>query len=126
LKLNIQIEDTLHDLYEREMGFPKAYTHIKRAIEEFSRIAFNDRVLILHGDQRRELEAVFQTTLDTPEKLIKLVKNMNSVKIQGVEVNFDEADLARMKVQASFHSRTQEEFIKMTVDEAMRYLMDRM
>lgn len=125
MKLNIQIEDSLYELYEKTFGSPKLYARMKAAIEAFSRIPENDRVLMLYGDTRRAIEAVFGTTLDTPEKLLSLIKDMNRVKINGVEVNFTEDELDRIAMQAKFHGRSTETFIKEMIQEISGRMLER-
>lgn len=125
MDIKIRLEDRLYDQYLTKHGSPKHYRMMKQAIEAFSQVTDGDRVLILHGDERRAIEAIFETTLDTPEKLLRLIKNMNTVKIEGVEVNFDEAELTRLATQASFHGRTTEQFIKEMVIEIKDRMLER-
>lgn len=123
--INLKIEDSLYDKYLTNFGAPRHYSQMKRAIEEFSNIKFADRTLILHGDDRRALEAEFGTTLDDGKKLLKLVKNMKMVKIHGVEVNFDDAELARIEMQAKFHGRSTETFIAEMIAEIKDRMLEK-
>ena len=115
--INLKIEDTLYDHYLTRFSAPRHYVQMKRAIEAFSNIDFGDRVLILAGNDRKALEHEFGTILENPEKLLRLVKNLKSVKIGGVEVNFSDDEMARIAMQADFHGRTTEQFIKEMIDE---------
>ena len=125
MKLNLQIEDSLHDTYEKEIGFPKAYSHMKAAIEAFSRVPAGERYILVYGDARKELEKVFQTVVDSPERLVHLTKKMNAVKIEGVEVSFDEVEMARIKTQAAFHGRTTEQFILEMIQEIKDRMLEK-
>lgn len=111
MKLNLQIEDRLFEVYESRFGTPKLYAKIKQAIEAFANVPDNDRVLMLYGPERKAIEAIFQTTLDTPEKLVKLVESMASIKLHDVELRFTDDELKRLKMQSTFHGRTMEQFV---------------
>jgi hypothetical protein len=123
--INLKIPDALFEAYIAKFTPPNHYAQMKDAIEAFSSVEKGDRVLMLHGDARRAIEAVFQTTLDTPEKLLRLLKNMNTVKIQNIEVNFDEVELNRIKTQAAFHGRTTEQFIVEMVQEIKDRMLEK-
>lgn len=125
MQLNLKLEDKLYDHYLQKFGSPMHYRAMKRAVEAFKDIdTGKDRFLLLHGDDRRAIEAIFQTTLDDPAKLIKLIKNMCTFKIGEVEVQFTSEQLARMDMQAKFHGRTTEQYIKETVTELLARFME--
>lgn len=109
--VNLKLSDELFEHYVKKFGLPKAYLVLKQAAEYFKNIDLNERYLIIAGDERRELEAIFQTTLDTPAKLIKLLKNMNTFKLGDVEIAFSDDELARLHAQAGFHGRTMDQFV---------------
>lgn len=123
--INLKIEDSLYDKYLTTFGAPKHYAQMKRAIEEFSGIKYGERTVILHGDERRELEAIFQTTIDDPAKLIRLTKNLHSVRIDGIAVDFTPDELARIEMQASFHGRSTETFIKEMISEIKDRMLEK-
>lgn len=123
--INLKIEDALYDRYLTNFGAPKHYAQMKRAIEEFSGIKFADRALILHGEGRKAVEAEFQTTLDSAEKLLSLVKSLKMVKIHGVEINFTPDELARLEMQAKFHGRTTDGFIREIITEIKDRMLEK-
>lgn len=125
MKLNLTIEDRLYEVYETNPGFPKAYKKMKDALEAFSNIPDNDRVLLVHGQPRKDLETLFGTTLDSGEKLVQLVKKMNQVQIEGVELNFDAEELHRLRMQATFHGRSVEQYIKEMIIEIKDRMLER-
>lgn len=125
MDIKLRVDDRLYDEYLTKHGSPLHYKMMKQAIEAFTQVKNGDRFLLLHGDDRRSIEAIFQTTLDTPEKLLNLIKKMNNFKIEGVEINFDEAELARIATQASFHGRTTEQFIKEMAQEIKDRMLER-
>lgn len=115
--INLKIEDSLYDHYLTKFGSPGHWNQMKRAIEAFSNIGSGDRTLILAGEARKALEKEFGTLLETPEKLLRLVKNLKSVKIHGIEVSFTDDELARIASQASFHGRSTETYIIEMINE---------
>jgi len=125
MKFNISIPDELFESYVKRYGLPAAYSRMRQALELCKDIESNDRVFLVGGDNRRALEAVFQTTLDSASKLVKLTQNMNTVKLGNVDMQFSEDQLQRLKMQASFHGRTTEQFIKETVTELAAAMLER-
>lgn len=125
MKLNLTIDDAIVEKYEAKFGAPKHWEQMRKAIEAFVDVPKHDRFLIISGDTRRAIEAIFQTTLDTPEKLLQLTKKLNSVAINGVEVNFDAEELDRIRMQASFHGRTPEQYIKEMITEIKDRMLER-
>lgn len=111
MKINITIPDSTFDIYAEKYPGPKVYDKFKEAIELCKDIEVNDRVLILNGDTRRALEAIFQTTMDTTEKLLRQTKMLNEVSIQDVAMEFSPEELTRIDAQAGFHGRTRKQFI---------------
>lgn len=123
--INLKIEDTLYDAYLTRFGAPKHYAQMKRAIEEFSQVPYGERILLLHSEGRKAVEAEFGTILENPEKLLRLVKNMKSVKIHGVEVNFTDDELARIAMQATFAGRSTDTFIREMVQEIKDRMLEK-
>lgn len=120
--INLKIDDALMEAYVQKWGIPGCYSQMKQAIAAYRDVDKSDRVLLLSGDARRAVEHVFQTTLDTPEKLVKLVQNMNTVKVGNVDMEFSQDQLERLQMQASFYGKTTEEYIKEQVAE-IKYAM---
>lgn len=123
--INLKLPDDLYDQYLKKFNAPKHYLRMKQAIEAFLPIGDGDRYLILHGKERQAIESEFQTNLDTPEKLLKLIKNLKSVKINGVEVNFSDDEMARLKMQADFHGRTPDQYILEMIDEIRLRMLEK-
>lgn len=125
MKINLSIPDDLFEQYVKQHGLPGTYSRMREAIDAYKDVKPSDRVVLLGGDVRRAIEAVFQTTLDSPEKLLKLIQNMNSVKIGDVQMEFSSDQLERLKAQAGFHGRTLEQYIKETVAELKESMLER-
>lgn len=125
MKVNITMPDSLFEEYVVKFGLPGAYGKMREAIEAYKDVKKDDRVILLAGDARRAIEAIFQTTLDNPEKLIKLIQNMNSVKLGGVDMEFTSDQMERLAAQAGFHGRTPEQYIRETVMELKATMLER-
>lgn len=125
MMINLKMPDSLFEHYVKQWGVPGLYPKLVQAIELCKDIEKSDRALLLTGDARRAVEAVFQTTLDTPEKLVKLVQNLSRVSIGGVDMAFTSDELERLKMQATFHGRTLEVYIKETVQELRGMMLER-
>jgi hypothetical protein len=82
-----------------------------------ARVRPAEREMIITGDDRRALEAVFKTTITDGTELIKHVRGMATIKIGKVEHTFAPDELARLQMQATFHGNTLEGFIKNMIEE---------
>lgn len=117
MKVNITIPDATFDIYAEKYPGPKVYEKFKEAIELCKDIEVNDRVLMLNGDTRRAIEAVFQTTVDDTAKLLRQIKMLNEVSVQDIAIEFTPEELVRLDAQAGFHGRTRKQFIIEMVNE---------
>lgn len=125
MKINLSIPDELAEKYIKNHGLPAAYQRMRVAIEAFQDVVPTDRHVFLAGDDRRAVEAVFQTTIDDGKKLARLVKQMSQFAIGGVEVNFSVDELARIDAQAGFHGRTRDVFVREMVTEIKDYMLEK-
>ena len=122
--INLKLSDELFEHYVKKYGLPKAYQMMKKAVEQMKDVDENDRYLLIAGDIRRDIEKTFQTTLDSGEKLAKLCHNLSVVSIGGIEHQFTPDELARLDMQATFHGRTREVFIKEMIDEIAARMLE--
>lgn len=120
MQLSFRIEDDIYEAYVKRFGVKGTYDRMRSILKEMQDIDPSDRYLLLAGDARRAVEAVFQTTMDTPQKLVNYLTRLNKVKIDNTSMSFDVAELERIDMQASFHGRTREVFI----DEMIREIKD--
>ena len=84
----------------------------------------NDRTITIKGKDRQALEALVQTTIESPEQLINFVRRLCAVKINGVERTFTASELARFQMQAEFHGRTTDVFMKEMMDEIVGRMLE--
>jgi hypothetical protein len=110
--VNLKMSDEIFEHYVKKYGLPKTYQRMKAAIEAFKDVDESDRYIFLHGEARLAIEAVVQTTIDDGRKLAKLIKNMSMFKIGGVEISFTDDELARLDMQATFHGRDRDTFVR--------------
>jgi hypothetical protein len=83
-----------------------------------------ERELHFDADNRRKLESIFQTTIESPQDLINRIKKLCSIKIGNVERTFAHDELARMHMQATFHGRTLEVFLNEMIDEIVNRMLE--
>ena len=111
MKLSITIPDDVYELYVKKYGVKQAYHYMRKAVELFKDMDETDRYLFLVGDDRRAVEAIFQTTLDSGKKLAKLCQRLQNVEISGTHVDFNTEELERLQMQATFHGKDLKTFI---------------
>ena len=125
MQFTMKVDDSLFEHYVKAVGIPGCYARMRKILEDMKDLNPNDRYLVIEGDIRRDIEAVFQTTIDTPTKLARLIRNMSTVKIHGVEHTFTEDEMARIAMQASFHGRTTEQFMKEMITEIAGMMLEK-
>ena len=125
MQFQMKVDDALFEHYVKLVGIPGCYARMRKILEDMKDLNPNDRYLVIEGDIRRDIESVFQTTIDSPAKLAKLIRNMSTVKIHGVEHTFTEDEMARIAMQASFHGRTTEQFMKGMIAEIAGMMLEK-
>lgn len=86
--------------------------------------ANNERIITLKGKNRQAIEALFQTTIESPEQLVDKVRRLSLVKINQVEYVFSADELARFEMQAKFHGRTTEVFMAEMMKEVIGRMLE--
>lgn len=124
MKIALTIPDELYDHFVKKHGVSKAHQVMRQTLEHFKDVDETDRYLVLAGDDRRAIEAIFQTTMDTPAKFIKVLKNMSTAQLGPVEIAFTDDELQRLKAQAVFHGRTLDQYITETATELKNRMME--
>lgn len=76
-----------------------------------------ERAIVVSPDARRQLEALFETTVESEADLVKYTRKLCLWKIDAVEFTFTADELARIDMQAKFHGRTRNQFINEMVIE---------
>ena len=96
---------------------------ITKTLARFADVPDSDRIIVVRSPERRQLEEMIQTTLETPEQLVTLVRNLCMVKIGTVEYPLSPAQAIALTEQATFHGWNVQEYIKMTTDRIFNELL---
>jgi hypothetical protein len=124
MRVTVTVPDEKYDEMVAKWGETTLPKRWLEAMIAFKEVKLGDRALVIHGKTRQDIEAQFETTLETPEKLLKLVSAMNRVKIGDLELKFTEDELARLQMQATFHGRTLEVFIMEMIAEIKARMLE--
>jgi hypothetical protein len=98
---------------------------IKRILETFVGVGHEDRYFVVEGDDRRALEAVFQTTIQDAKELVKKVQNMSIFGIGDATRPLTDGESIQLAEQAVFWGQTPAEFIKTTMDRVLDETLNR-
>lgn len=126
MKITINIPESVVAILEERVGLDKVADEAERLVYRYCGVPADDRAVLISGEARKQLEAILQTTVDDGAKLVSMLKNMGSLKIGTIERVFSPSELVRLQDQARFHGWTEEKFLKMTSEEALDYIMNRM
>lgn len=131
MKVELNIPD---DLYERLVARSKAgkheqlkiNNHIRKVLADFVDVGKDGhRYFIVEGDQRRQLEKVFQTTIETPDQLIRKVQNLSRVGIGDVNRPLTDGESIQLEEQAAFWGQSGAEYMKTTVERVLDETLNR-
>ncbi len=111
MKLSFNVPDQVYEKYVVKFGVSGAYQRMRKVLEEMQDVDPSDRYILVAGDDRRAIEKIFQTTIETASGLAKKVARLNAVNIEGARMDFTSDELERIRDQASFHGRTFEAFL---------------
>ena len=125
MKLELQLEDEVYERLAQQVGKKQVAAEILRRAAVLDPVAKDDRVVLLHGADRRAVEKILQTTLETSTQLVREMQNLSVLKIGTIERHFTASELVRLRDQAMFHGWTVDKFLELTSDEALRYVADR-
>lgn len=122
MKVTLTIPDELFETYEKRGGTKEMLATLTR----FADVPSTERALVVWGKDRLQLEAIMQTTMESPKRLLDALRNCGSIKIGPVERIFSPSEIARLGDQAKFHGRTEAEWLSYTAEQALDYILDRM
>jgi hypothetical protein len=128
MKLTIEIgEKTYEELLKKSLtkdskGVEKVTA---RTVERFADVPDSDRVLVLRAPERREIEKVFQTTIENGAELIDKVRRLSAVGIGHVIRPLTTGETIALKEQAFFHGYSVEDWVKIVSDQVMTEIMGR-
>ncbi len=117
MQLSFRLSDDVYEAYVKRFGVKGAYDRMRTILTEMQNVDPADRYILVAGDDRRAIEAVFETTMDDSKKLVGYLNRLNKVKIDNTSMDFNVAELERIDMQASFHGRTREAFINEMIQE---------
>jgi hypothetical protein len=128
MKLTIDVSEKVYEtLLERaptkdSKGVEKVAAKVT---ERFADVPDSDRVLVLRAPARRAIEAVFQTTVDSPEDLVDKVTRLSAVGIGEVVRPLTVGETIALKEQAYFHGYPVAEWHKIVCDQILQEVMGR-
>lgn len=85
----------------------------------------SDRTFFITGDERRAMEAVIGTTVDSAADLIKRLHALSAVKVGVLEYHLSPGESIRLTEQAKFHGWTPDAFFQNTCQEIFDRFMER-
>jgi hypothetical protein len=123
LIVQVKIPDTM---YEQYVGHNP--TAPERAIEQtllrFAGVKPSERILILPSKERSELEVMLDSHFSSARELVSKVKELLSIKVEGVTVALDPNVLYRLGQQAEFEGQEPKAFLEQKIGEGVKIAVD--
>ncbi len=126
MKITINIPDAIYDTYEKRVGEGAVVAEIEKTAVRFAAVPSGERTIVIWGADRLKLEGIFQTTIDSPEKLYQMLRNVATLKIGIIERVFSPNEVIRLQDQARFHGWSEQKFLELTSNEALDYVFNRL
>lgn len=114
MKLTLTLPDELYEHYQQQAQKQTPQAIEKELIARLTRfkdVPNQERAVVLWGDDRRAIEGIFQTTIDTPAELIRKIKQLCTVKIGPIDKQLTASDLSILHTQATFHGIPVDDFL---------------
>lgn len=124
MKINVTIPDEVYEVYIHKYGVAKMREKMTSAIVAFKDVDDKDRYIFLAGDDRRAVEAIFETTIGDGKQLAKLCQRLRNVGLGDVQIPFQSDELERLKMQAGFHGKSLDNFISDLAQEIKLQILD--
>ncbi len=125
MKLNFTIPDETYEAYVLKFGVAGTYQRMRKVLEEMKNVDPSDRYILVAGDDRRAIEKIFQTTIETASGLAKKVARLNAVNIADARMEFTSDELERIREQATFHGKPFEQFLVEMIAEIKDHFLDK-
>lgn len=123
-KITLQVPDAVLAAYETRAAAltpkRKVETMLLATIKDAAAIDFSRRPLIISPEGRRDLEAIYETTVEDEQDLLTLVKKLVAVEMEGVEIILTEHEASKLADYASFHGETVSDFATRVLHDAVR------
>ena len=116
-------DETWDKLAKRHKTDDQVLEDIVLRLKKFENTSINEKMLVLTGPERAQLEEMLQVTINSVADLIKEVKHLTTIKIEGVEVAMEPELLAQLKDQADFYGRTPAEYLTELVQQNLMQLI---
>jgi hypothetical protein len=128
MKLQIDVSEKAYEmLLERaptkdSKGVEKVAAKV---VERFGDVPESDRIVVLRAPTRRALEAIFQTTIDSPEDLVAKVQKLSSLGLGPITRALTAGESLTLREQARFHGFSVEEWYNTVCNQIIEELLGR-
>lgn len=114
MRVTLTIPDEVFEKY-KAMGGGAEVMMVEQLVK-YQGVSPRQRGLMFTHKQRQDLEGLLNTHIESPEQLMKPIREALSVKVQGVEVTLDAATIGRIKQEATWTpTMTFDELFKMKI-----------
>jgi hypothetical protein len=123
-KVTLRLDEPLIEAYAK-LGAKRQprrnpETEMAVTLRAAQKIDFGQRPLVIGPEARRDLEAIWETTIENEADLLKLVKNLARVEMEGVEIILTEHELSKLGEFASFHGEEAADYARRVLHDAVR------
>jgi hypothetical protein len=128
MMMTLVLDDAMYAAFKeqaKERTGPGVEREVLRRLKETLEVPRNDRLVLVYGDQRRELEAQFDTTINSPADLVSKVRHLAMFKVGDVEVPLTAGQAALLGEQARFHGKDLQTYMRETAVQIVNELINR-
>lgn len=112
--VTLRIPDDTLELYKK-MSPLNPSAALEGQLERMKGVPYHDRAVVFPSEVRRDLEVLYGTPIENPEKFVKWVKGLMTASIEGLEFTLRAGQRKRLEGQANFFKKPFLEFVKAKV-----------
>ena len=118
----IRIKDDTHLQYAGYDG-NSPQRAIERQVERFKDFSPTDRALLLSHKERRDLEALYGTPIDSGRQIVEWVTRLKGMDIEGLTFFLSPPQVKRVEDWAFKSGRPLKEWLKWKLQEGINYIL---
>lgn len=119
VKITLTVPETLVEQYELLANGGTVNAAMVKQLRHAATIDFDQRPIVVHGDGRRDIEAIAETTVENEQQLITLLKNLLRIDMGEVEILLTERQAEKLRELSTFYDEDLNEFATNKLSEAL-------
>lgn len=88
---------------------------MENQLKKYQEVSYKERNVILPGEARRELEAIYGTSIESPSAFVGWVKRLVTISVEGLEFSLKAGQRKTIEGEASFWKKDFKPFAQVRI-----------